>query len=55
MQDIKRWVSNCFVACSDDGVVARFYTFAATSLPLTELSEAEKKRLKTRVISRQFR
>lgn len=44
-QDIKRRVSNCFVASSDDGAVAGFYTFAATSLPLTELSDVEKKRL----------
>jgi ribosomal protein S18 acetylase RimI-like enzyme len=44
-QDVKRRVSNCFVACSEDGAVAGFYIFAATSLPLTELSDAEKKRL----------
>jgi ribosomal protein S18 acetylase RimI-like enzyme len=44
-QDIKRRVSNCFVLLDADGAVAGFYTFAATSLPLTELSELEKKRL----------
>lgn len=44
-QDIKRRVSNCFVALDDDGVIAGYYTFAATSLPLTELSSEETKRL----------
>ena len=44
-QDIKRRVSNCFVALADDDVIAGYYTFAATSLPLTELSPEETKRL----------
>ena len=44
-QDVKRRVSNCFVLVDGEGAVAGFYTFAATSLPLTELSEPEKKRL----------
>jgi ribosomal protein S18 acetylase RimI-like enzyme len=44
-QDIKRRVSNCFVALDDDGVIAGYYSFAATSLPLTELSPEETKRL----------
>jgi ribosomal protein S18 acetylase RimI-like enzyme len=44
-QDIKRRVSNCFVALDDDGAIAGYYTFAATSLPLTELSPEETKRL----------
>jgi ribosomal protein S18 acetylase RimI-like enzyme len=44
-QDVKRRVSNCFVLLDGDGAVAGFYTFAATSLPLTELSEPERKRL----------
>jgi ribosomal protein S18 acetylase RimI-like enzyme len=44
-QDVKRRVSNCFVALDDDGVIAGYYTFAATSLPLTELSPEETKRL----------
>jgi ribosomal protein S18 acetylase RimI-like enzyme len=44
-QDVKRRVSNCFVLLDGDAAVAGFYTFAATSLPLTELSEPEKKRL----------
>lgn len=44
-QDIKRRVSNCFVALDDADRLAAYYTFAATSLPLTELSAAETKRL----------
>jgi ribosomal protein S18 acetylase RimI-like enzyme len=44
-QDMKRRMSNCFVICDDAGNIAGFYTFAATSLPLDELSDAEKKRL----------
>lgn len=44
-QDIKRRVSNCFVALDAAGTIAAFYTLAACSLPLTELSEAEARRL----------
>ncbi len=44
-QDVRRRLSNCFVALDDDGVVAGYYTFAATSLPLTELSPEETRRL----------
>lgn len=44
-QDIKRRVSNCFVAVNDDGAIAGYYTFAATSLPFTELAPAQAKRL----------
>ena len=44
-QDIKRRVSNCFVALDDDDVIAGYYTFAATSMPLTELSPEETRRL----------
>ncbi len=44
-QDIKRRVSNCFVALDDAGVIAGYYTFAAASFPLTELSAEETKRL----------
>jgi ribosomal protein S18 acetylase RimI-like enzyme len=36
-QDIKRRVSNCFVARDDAGNIAGYYTFAATSVPVTEL------------------
>jgi GNAT superfamily N-acetyltransferase len=44
-QDIKRRVSNCFVALDDSGAIAGYYTLAAASLPLTELSAEETKRL----------
>jgi ribosomal protein S18 acetylase RimI-like enzyme len=44
-QDVKRRVSNCFILLDGEGAVAGYYTFAATSLPLTELSDLEKKRL----------
>ena len=44
-QDIKRRVSNCFVALDDAGAIAGYYTLAATSLPLTELSAEETRRL----------
>jgi ribosomal protein S18 acetylase RimI-like enzyme len=44
-QDVRRHVSNCFVALDDLGAVAGYYTFAATSLPLMELSADEAKRL----------
>jgi ribosomal protein S18 acetylase RimI-like enzyme len=44
-QDIKRRVSNCFVARDEIGAVAGYYTFAATSIPLTELPAETTKRL----------
>jgi hypothetical protein len=37
-QDIRRRVSNCFVALDDAGSVAAYYTFAATSLPLGDVA-----------------
>jgi ribosomal protein S18 acetylase RimI-like enzyme len=36
-QDVRRRVSNCFVALGPGGVIA-YYTFAATGIPLTELA-----------------
>jgi ribosomal protein S18 acetylase RimI-like enzyme len=36
-QDIRRRLSNCFVALDAAGAFAGYYTFAATSVPLTEL------------------
>jgi hypothetical protein len=45
MQDVKRRVSNCFVVLDGAGAIAGYYTFAAASLPLTELSADEKQRL----------
>jgi ribosomal protein S18 acetylase RimI-like enzyme len=44
-QDVKRRISNCFIARADDGVIAGYYTFAATSLPLTALAAEEAKAL----------
>ncbi|SFK63807.1 GNAT family N-acetyltransferase [Methylocapsa palsarum] len=44
-QDIKRRVSNCFIAVDTAGLIAGYYTFAAASFPLTELSADETKRL----------
>ncbi len=44
-QDMKRRVSNCFVALDDNNALAGYYAFAATSLPITEMSQAETKRL----------
>lgn len=44
-QDIKRRISNCFVALDQAGIIAGYYTFAATSLAMTELSAEEVKRL----------
>ncbi len=44
-QDMKRRVSNCFVAIDGEGSIAGYYTFAATGLPLGELPPDEAKRL----------
>ena len=44
-QDIRRRVTNCFVAIDTIGTIAGYYTFAATSLPVTELSADETRRL----------
>ncbi len=44
-QDIRRRVSNCFVARDTAGTIAGYYTFAATSLPLSELPPEEARRL----------
>ena len=44
-QDVKRRVSNCFVALDEAGAIAGYYTFAAGSLPLSELTPDETKRL----------
>lgn len=45
MQDMKRRISNCFVACETDGTIAAYGSFAATSLPLTDLPPDLTKRL----------
>jgi ribosomal protein S18 acetylase RimI-like enzyme len=44
-QDIRRRLSNCFVAVDTTGEVAGYYTFSATSLPITDLTPDEVKRL----------
>lgn len=44
-QDMRRRVSNCFVACDGAGTITAYYTFAATSLPLSDLPPEETKRL----------
>ncbi|HME21638.1 MAG TPA: GNAT family N-acetyltransferase [Acetobacteraceae bacterium] len=36
-QDIRRRLSNCFVAVGAGGDVAGYYTFSASSLPMTDL------------------
>ena len=44
-QDVMRRLSNCFVAVADTGVIAGYYTFAATGVPLSELPAEEARRL----------
>ena len=44
-QDIRRQISNCFVACNSAGAVAAYYTFAATSVTLSDLPADETKHL----------
>ncbi|MFG6441045.1 GNAT family N-acetyltransferase [Roseateles sp. LKC17W] len=41
----RRRVASCFVAHSDDGRIAGYYTLAAASVPLTELPAAFTKKL----------
>lgn len=44
-QDVKRRLAHCFVALDESDAIAGYYCFAATSLPLTELSADEARRL----------
>lgn len=44
-QDIRRKLSSCFVAIDTAGEIAGYYTFAASSLLMTDLSSEEAKRL----------
>ena len=44
-QDMRRRVASCFVAVDNDGVIAGYYTIAATSLILDKLSAEHIKRL----------
>lgn len=45
MQDMRRRVSNCFVALDLAGRIAGYYTFAAAGLPLADLPEIVTRRL----------
>lgn len=44
-QDIRRRLSNCFVAVDTEGNVAGYYTFSATSLPMIDLPADEMRKL----------
>jgi GNAT superfamily N-acetyltransferase len=44
-QDMRRRVASCFVAVDNDGIIAGYYTIAATSLILDKLSSERIKRL----------
>lgn len=44
-QDVKRRISNCFVAIDADRAIAGYYTFAASSVPLGEMAADIAKRL----------
>lgn len=44
-QDMRRRVASCFVAIDNDGIIAGYYTIAATSLILDKLSAERAKRL----------
>jgi len=44
-QDVKRRVSNCFVARDGAGRIAGYYTLAATSVPLVDLAPEVVKKL----------
>ena len=44
-QDVRRRISNCFVALDAAGTIAAYYTFAATSFPLADLPPELTKRL----------
>jgi GNAT superfamily N-acetyltransferase len=44
-QDIKRRIGNCFVAVTDDNKIAGYYTLAATSIPLPDITEADARKL----------
>ena len=44
-QDIRRRLSNCFVATAPSGEVAAFYTFASATLPLSDVGTEAARRL----------
>jgi ribosomal protein S18 acetylase RimI-like enzyme len=45
LQDIKRRVAGCFVACANNGEIAGYYTLAAASVPLDGLPPETAKKL----------
>lgn len=45
LQDVKRRLSNCFVALDGDRRIAGYYTLAASSVPVSALPPDETKRL----------
>ncbi len=44
-QDVKRRLSNCFVARNENKVIAGYYTFSASSVPLLDLPAETVKKL----------
>ena len=44
-QDVRRRLSNCFVALDPPATVVGYYTFAATGVPLTELPAEQTRHL----------
>ena len=44
-QDLRRRISNCFVARDEAGAIAAYYTFAAAGFPLADLPPEATKRL----------
>jgi ribosomal protein S18 acetylase RimI-like enzyme len=44
-QDVRRRVSNCFVARDGSGRIAGYYTLAATSLPLADVTPDQRRRM----------
>ena len=44
-QDVRRRLSNCFVALDQAATVAGYYTFAASGVPFTELPAEQARRL----------
>jgi len=46
LQDIRRRLSNCFLAVDTAGEVAGYYTLSATGLPMTDLAPDEARRLR---------
>ena len=45
MQDIRRRMTACYVAVTEDGVIAGYYTLASASVPLIALPETTRRKL----------